>query len=100
MLQIRVGEFEKLTGTYNGKLYNFDNIEVRSAGNRDADSDDVSGMSASKQRKAAAENDFEGFLRGVPTSILINKNGEEFARIVGSIDFEDVEFVNWLSLFN
>ena len=39
-------------------------------------------------------------LRGVPTSILINKNGEEFARIVGSIDFEDVEFVNWLSLFN
>ena len=65
----RVGEFEKLTGTYNGKLYNFDNIEVRSAGNRDADSDDVSGMSASKQRKAAAENDFEGFLRGVPTSM-------------------------------
>ena len=65
----RVAEFEKLTGTYNGKLYNFDNIEVRSAGNRDADSDDVSGMSASKQRKAAAENDFEGFLRGVPTSM-------------------------------
>ena len=65
----RVAEFEKLTGTYNGKLYNFDNIEVRSAGNRDADSDDVSGMSASKQRKAAAENDFEGFLKGVPTSM-------------------------------
>ena len=39
-------------------------------------------------------------LRGVPTSILINKNGEEFARIVGSIDFEDDEFVNWLSLYN
>ena len=65
----RVAEFEKLTGTYNGKLYNFDNIEVRSAGDRDADSDDVSGMSASKQRKAAAENDFEGFLKGVPTSM-------------------------------
>ena len=39
-------------------------------------------------------------LRGVPTSILINKKGEEFARIVGSIDFEDDEFVNWLSLYN
>jgi len=39
-------------------------------------------------------------LRGVPTSILINKKGEEFARIVGSIDFEDDEFVNWLSLHN
>ena len=39
-------------------------------------------------------------LRGVPTSILINKKGEEFARIVGSINFDDDEFVNWLSLYN
>ena len=35
-------------------------------------------------------------LRGVPTTILINKNGEEFARIVGSIDFNDEKFINWL----
>ena len=35
-------------------------------------------------------------LRGVPTTILINKKGEEFARIVGSIDFEDKKFVKWL----
>ena len=39
-------------------------------------------------------------LRGIPTSILINKNGEEFARIIGSIDFDDNEFINWLSLYN
>ena len=39
-------------------------------------------------------------LRGIPTSILINKNGEEFARIIGSIDFVDNEFINWLSLYN
>ena len=39
-------------------------------------------------------------LRGIPTSILINKNGEEFARIIGSIDFNDNEFINWLSLYN
>ena len=35
-------------------------------------------------------------LRGVPTTILFNKNGEEFARIVGSIDFNDEKFINWL----
>jgi thiol-disulfide isomerase/thioredoxin len=35
-------------------------------------------------------------LRGVPTTILINKKGEEFARIIGSIDFQDKNFINWL----
>ena len=39
-------------------------------------------------------------LRGIPTSILINKNGQEFARIVGSIDFNDDKFVDWLSSYN
>ena len=39
-------------------------------------------------------------LRGLPTTILFNKNGEEFARIVGSIDFEDKEFIKWLSNYN
>ena len=39
-------------------------------------------------------------LRGIPTSILLNKEGLEFARIVGSINFEDKNFVNWLSGFN
>ena len=65
----RVGEFEKLTGTYNKKLYDFDKIEVRSAGDRDADGEGVEGMSASKQRKYAADNDLKGFLQGVPTSM-------------------------------
>ena len=39
-------------------------------------------------------------LRGVPTSILIDKNGKEFARIIGSIDFEDKMFINWLKTYN
>jgi len=39
-------------------------------------------------------------LRGVPTSILINKEGKEFARIIGSIDFEDKNFVNWIKKYN
>ena len=39
-------------------------------------------------------------LRGIPTSILINKNGQEFARIIGSINFNDDKFVDWLSSYN
>ena len=39
-------------------------------------------------------------LRGVPTSILINKDGYEFARIMGSIDFNDKNFIKWLAAYN
>ena len=39
-------------------------------------------------------------LRGIPTSIIINKDGYEFARIIGSIDFEDKKFIDWLSNYN
>ena len=72
----RVKEFEKLTNNYNGKLYQFDNLEIKSAGDRDPDSDDVTGMSASKQRKAAAEGDIKTFMKGVPKS-LNQKDAEE-----------------------
>ena len=39
-------------------------------------------------------------LRGVPTSILIDKGGKEFSRIIGSIDFDDKIFINWLKNYN
>ena len=39
-------------------------------------------------------------LRGVPTSILLNNNGEEFARIIGSINFDDKKFIDWLKTYN
>ena len=39
-------------------------------------------------------------LRGIPTTILFNKEGKEFARIIGSIDFNDKKFINWLKLYN
>ena len=39
-------------------------------------------------------------LRGIPTSILLNKDGYEFARIIGSIDYEDIRFIDWLSNYN
>ena len=39
-------------------------------------------------------------LRGVPTSILFNTEGKEFARIIGSIDFDNLEFIEWLKTYN
>ena len=39
-------------------------------------------------------------LRGIPTTILFNKDGKEFARIIGSIDFNDNEFIEWIKNFN
>jgi len=65
----RQKEFDKLINNYNGLKYDFDTVEVRSAGDRDPDSEGVEGMSASKQRKYAAENDFDNFLKGVPTAM-------------------------------
>ena len=39
-------------------------------------------------------------LRGVPTTIIFNKEGQEFARIIGSIDFNDEKFIDWLKHYN
>ena len=39
-------------------------------------------------------------LRGLPTTILLNSKGEEFARIIGSINFDDENFINWLKNLN
>jgi thiol-disulfide isomerase/thioredoxin len=39
-------------------------------------------------------------LRGVPTSIIFNTDGKEFARIIGSIDFDDLNFIEWLKKYN
>ena len=39
-------------------------------------------------------------VRGVPTTIFFKKEGKEFARIIGSIDFNNKEFINWLKSYN
>ena len=65
----RQAEFENLATKYNGELYDFDNIRVISAGVRDADAAGVEGMSASKLRKAVADDDLEAFKRGMPKAV-------------------------------
>jgi nicotinamide mononucleotide adenylyltransferase len=75
----RVNEFSALTNKYNGVssrhgMYNFqDGVNVVSAGERDPDSDDVSGMSASKMRDAAASNDYASFAKGLPSGFKDGK---------------------------
>ena len=69
----RVTEFNTLLNNYNGVdskhgFYGFDDIKVVSAGERDPDSEGVSGMSASKMRAAAADGDFDLFKTGVPST--------------------------------
>ena len=85
----RVAEFEKLSNNYNGKLYAFDNVEVLSAGDRDPDGDDVSGMSASKQRKAAAEGDFAAFRKGVPSSMNNKQARDLYNSIRAAMQIEE-----------
>lgn len=67
----RVREFDALLNRYNGEkarhgFYNFMDIKVISAGERDPDAEGVEGMSASKMRAAAADNDFTQFAQGLP----------------------------------
>ena len=65
----RQSEFENLAQKYNGDLYDFDLIRVISAGIRDADAEGVEGMSASKMRKAVADDDYEAFRKGTPSTL-------------------------------
>lgn len=70
----RVREFEVLLNKYNNQkarhgFYNFESIKVVSAGDRDPDAEGVEGMSASKQRANAADNDFTTFSQGLPKEV-------------------------------
>ena len=65
----RVSEFDNLAQKYNGELYEFETIEVISAGMRDSDADGIEGMSASKMRQAVVDDDFDSFRRGTPKAL-------------------------------
>ena len=72
----RVSEFKSLLNSYNGKkakhgFYEFEEIDVISAGERDPDADGASGMSASKMRVAATQSDFESFLSGASDELTV-----------------------------
>ena len=92
----RVQEFKKLLDRYNGVeskhgLYDFKTIKVKSAGERDPDAEGIAGMSASKMRKAAMDNDFKSFEQGLPLNF---RDGERlFSDIKKKMPIK--EFKEW-----
>ncbi len=90
----RVKEFENLSNQYNGQLYNFDNIEVVSAGDRDPDAKGVEGMSASRMRLAAAEGDFKTFRSGLPPEVKPAEAKELFNILRGAMSVKE-GFETW-----
>ena len=83
----RVREFETTLNKYNNVrarhgYYNFDNINVLSAGERDPDAEGATGMSASKMRAAAKTNNFTKFKQGLPSSFARTKDAEDMFKQV------------------
>ncbi len=85
----RVSEFSNMTTKYNGKNYNFGGLDTVSAGERDPDAEGVEGMSASKMRKAAAENDYETFKSGLPAHINKDTAKELYLTLRRSMKLEE-----------
>ena len=93
--QDRVKEFDKLSQNYNGQLYQFDNMEVVSSGDRDPDSEGVEGLSSSRMRLAAAEGDFKTFRAGLPEDIPRKSALELFDTVRQSMKVKEMkEFWN------
>jgi hypothetical protein len=65
----RVQAYQELLNKYNGKEFHFDTIEVVSAGERDPDADDASGMSGTKMRNLASKGDYASFKKGLPSTL-------------------------------
>ena len=82
----RVSDFERILNKYNGikaqhGFYDFKEIQVVSAGDRDPDAEGVTGMSASKMRAAAVKGDFDSFKLGVP-AIMSDKDTKDMMNAV------------------
>lgn len=100
----RVTEFNTLLNKYNGVkgrhgLYNFNRISTISAGDRDPDADDVTGMSASKMRKVAAEGNFSQFTQGLPRSVSNAEAKKVYNQVRKGMGLKEVnQYYNTLNL--
>ena len=93
--QDRVKEFDKLSQNYNGQLYQFDNMEVVSSGDRDPDAEGMEGLSSSRMRLAAAEGDFKTFRAGLPEGIPRKSAMELFDTVRQTMNVKEMkEFWN------
>jgi predicted kinase len=89
----RIPEYEKklqqYNGTHAGALYNFKKIEVKSAGQRDPDAEGTEGMSASKMREHAQNNDFHSFKQGIPHHVPEKHARELFRDVRGGMGIHE-----------
>ena len=93
----RVNEFKKLLDKYNGKDFKFDSVDVVSSGDRDPDAEGVKGMSASKMRELAKQNNYVEFKFGLPvTGFREPKMKQIFTDVRKGMQLE--EFQNELDL--
>lgn len=88
--QERLGEFQSLVHKGNGQGYEFNSIEVISAGVKDPDSDVESPGSAALMRTAVAMNDFENFKSGVPPGISDDIKSKLFTTMKKSMEATEV----------
>ena len=100
----RTREYEALLNKYNGKearhgFYNFSSMKFMSVGGRDPDAKGIEGVSATKQRNAAKENDFTTFAQGLPKNVS-NKDAKDLFNAVrkGMGLKEQTEFKNHIQL--
>ena len=86
---------------------NLDNLEIFpiNVGKDDLDKSlkffenlNIKNLNVYFDNKTTLAKDF--LLRGLPTTLLFDAEGKEFARIIGSIDFNDKDFIDWLALYN
>jgi hypothetical protein len=93
----RVSEFKSLLEKYNGQAYEFEELNVVSAGDRDPDAEGVEGMSASKMRAFAASGDLESFTEGVPggNAAIAKRLMNEVRKGMGIAEEEQVAAEMW-----
>jgi len=82
----RISEFSALLNKYNGKEFNYNDIKVISAGERDPDAEGVEGMSASKLRSLAMSGDQETFMKGLPNKLTKNDRQSLYKDIRGIME--------------
>jgi len=85
----RQNEFEKLINQYNNDLYFFEEINVISAGERDPDSEDIEGISASKLRKFVIEGDYQQFSQGIPDTLNSTKSQKLYNILRQSMNIDE-----------
>tara|TARA_B100000900_G_scaffold5084_2_gene4242 strand:- start:2984 stop:5854 length:2871 start_codon:yes stop_codon:yes gene_type:complete len=95
----RIREFQSLADKYNGKEYNYKSIKVASSGERDPDAEGVTGMSASKMREMAKNNDYRNFKRGV-VNLSDSDTKALFAAVKKGMDIRESYVGNFTDFVN